>query len=718
MSEIIPLVVLDSDDEDELQITSVSVCAQNRITSDPGCSQGDSNPSNCQQRGNSFAANGVDGQQVTATGQTQGATHLLSPSTAEWLLQSTIPIERSPYFLPPSPSPTISPSAAGNPGEKNQAASPYPAPALADISVASPGQGTRAQHASSSLQFPNQFFTDMADAIAHVFPYGELARKYKCSVDQVNRALIAVVLDPLMKSNGELESCRDSNEREEDGEHGQTCAEEPWNSPNVLISKWNKRHQEMVSELQRESEWKGLPMEFEQILVAASGNAEAYWKARNAAFDAYKAFQDTRKKERAGAGVAERESGHQNLQQQLEDVIGAAEPESQVSRTETETAAGAALSLHEKEIPEDASSASSRKRARSSETFDGTDAAAHSTSSTATPPVLYQLYSTPPSKKAKTNAYLSTSTQTTPGESIAQTSSLCHPNPKRPAATDRSSDSDTYTLGKFPYNRRNNTDDNPPPTPSPPSSTSSTGSPQSPTAQTPTPLPRSRSLPNNHSHTTANTLTNPEPETSPSRPNLFTRSTHRHAVTIDKFGNYQRENQNQQTNQYSPPTAYNNRSNRNRDNPLLPRPDDLLRRPHARTQREPTDSGDEGDVYDPYYHARADKTTRVFTEGLWGELFGGFGMGEGNGKGKGKGGQEEGGERALMGLEFGLAQIEVSGKGEGMGRMLGDFGGDVNGEGRAVGVGGGSGGEGEDGDAGDDYGYDDYYEGHGILGSA
>ncbi|KAL2370940.1 hypothetical protein BDBG_04103 [Blastomyces gilchristii SLH14081] len=697
MNEQIPLIVLDSDDEDDIQITSVSVCAKNRINSDPRCSQGVSNSSNYQQIGSSSAANGVDGQQVTATGQTQGVAHLLYPSTAEWLPQSTtISIERSPYF--PLPSPTISLSVSGNASENNQAASPYPARALAE-SIASPRHEKKAQQVvSSGLPFTKQFFTDMADAIAHVFPYGELARKYKCSVGQVNRALIAVVLDPLMKRNGGLVSCPDSNGQEgEQEERGQTPVQETWNSPNVLINKWNKRHQEMVSVLQRESEGNGLPFEFDQNLVAASGNAEAYWKARNAAFDVHKTFQDARQKGRAEEGSAEQESGHKNLQQQLEDVVEAGEPESQFPQAEIETAAGAALSLQEKEVPEDGSSASSRKRARSSsETVDGKAAPAHgrdSSPSTATSPVLYQLYSPPPSKKAKTITYQSTPTQTSPEESVGLTPSLHHPNPKRPVATDGSSD--TYILNKFPYSRRNNTDDHPPPTPSPPSSASSTGSSQSPIAQTPTPLPRSRSLPNSHTTITTTNSLLPNPKTSTPRPNLFTRSTHRHAVTIDKFGNYQRENQNRQKNQYLPPSSYM------RDNTLLPRPDDLLRRPPARTQREPTDSGDEWDVYDPYYHAGADETTRVFTEGLWGELLERFGMEKGQGR------REKGRERELMGLEFGLAQIEVSGKGKGKGGMLGDFGGDVSGKGKAVEVRGGSRGDGEgeneDGDGDDDY---------------
>ncbi|OJD22510.1 hypothetical protein ACJ73_06143 [Blastomyces percursus] len=678
MSEKIPLIVLDSDDEDELQITSVSACAQNGINSNPGCSQGVSNSSNCQQIGNSYSTNVVDGQQGRATGQTQSVAQLLSPSTAEWLPQSTIPIERIPCFPPPLPSPTFSLSASGNVSENNQAASPYQARVLTG-SIASPRQEKRAQQVSSSLQFTKQFFTDMADAIAHVFPYGELARKYKCSIDQVNCALIAVVLDPLIRRNGGLESCRDKNELEEERGHEQTPVGEIWNAPSVLINKWNKRHQEMVFELQVESEGKGLPMEFEQILVAASGNAEAYWKATNAAFDAHKAFQGAKKKGRAAEGSAERESGPKNLQQQLdEDVVEAGEPGSQFFQPETETAAGGPLLLHEKE-PEDGSSASGRKRARSlSETVDGKDTIAHgrdSTPSTATSPVLYQLYSPQPSKRAKTITYDSTPTKTTPEESVVLTSGLYHPNLKHPVATNGSSG--TYILNKLPYNRRNNTDDNPPPTPSPPSSTSSAGSSQSPTAQTPTPLPRSRSLPKSHTTTTNtnNLLSNLKAPTSRSNP--FTRSTRRHAVTVDKFGNYQRENQNQQKNNYSPPTG----------NTLLLRPNDLLRRPPARTQREPTDSSDEWDVYDPYYHAGADETKRVFTEGLFEELFGAFRMGIGNGKGKS--GREEGRERELMGLEFGLAQIEVSGKGKGNGRMLGDFGGDVCGKGKGVAVGGG-----------------------------
>lgn len=70
-------------------------------------------------------------------------------------------------------------------------------------------------------------------------------------------------------------------------------------------------------------------------------------------------------------------------------------------------------------------------------------------------------------------------------------------------------------------------------------------------------------------------------------------------------------------------------------------------------------------------------------------------MGSGSGPGL-----EDGGARELMGLDFGLEQIEVSGQGKGKARMIGDFGGDVNGHG-AAGVGESGW---EDDDAGDDAG--------------
>ncbi|PGH34076.1 hypothetical protein GX50_03132 [[Emmonsia] crescens] len=654
MSKRIPLIILDYDDEDDIQITGVAVCANNRINSDPGCSKGVSNPSSSSQQTGDYFNGNID-QQLVATGQTHGIAHSSPPRTTEWL-QSTISIEHSPYFPPPLSSPTDSLAALGSSGEKNQAVSLHPDNVLAE-STASPGQETRVKHASSNLRFTKQFFTDMADTIAHIFPYGELACKYKCSVDQVNRALIAVVLDPLTKRN-EQDSYENGIEQEEG--NGQVSVEEEGGGPNLLVNKWNKQYQAMVCELQRESEGKGLPIEFEQILVAASGNAEAYWNERNAAFDAYKAFQDARKNERAEEGTAVREVEYQNLQQQLEEMAEAAEQE-HTSSKEAETTSATAISLHEKEAKEDGSTTSSRKRARSSsETVNGKDItggrdgskSVPPSPSTATSPVVYQLSSPPPWKKAKIITYPSTPTLTSIGESIGH-----------PVATDGSSD--IYILNNFFNSRSNNAGNRP--TPSPSSSGSSFTSP-SPTTQTPTPLPRSRSLPN---ITNLNPISTPNPTNSLPRsstpPSYFTRSIRRHPVTIDKFGNYQHEKQNQAKHQYSTPTSHNNN---NMDTILLPRLNGLLRS-RARNQGDATDSGDECDFHDPYCNAGVDRTTRVFTEGLWGGLFGGFKK------------EEEGEE--LVGLEFGLEQIEVSRKEKGKGRMIGGYRGDVNGKGAGEG---------------------------------
>ncbi|KKZ68519.1 hypothetical protein EMCG_05803 [[Emmonsia] crescens] len=663
MSQRIPLIILDYDDEDEIQITGVAVCANNRINLDPGCSKGVSNPSSSQQTGDSSDGN-IDQQVVTR--QTHGIAHSSPPRTTEWL-QSIISTEHSPYFPPPLLSPTNSLAALGSSGENNQVVSLHPDNALAE-STASAGQETRVKHASSNLQFTKQFFTDMADTIAHIFPYGEFACKYKCSIDQVNRALIAVVLGPLTKRN-EQGSYENGNEEEEG--NGQVSVEkEEGGGPNLLIKKWNKQYQAMACEGQRESEGRGLPIEFEQILFAASGNAEAYWKERNAAFDAYKAFQDARKNERAEEGTAVREVEYQNLQQQLEEMAKAAEQE-HTSSKEAETTSATAISLHEKEAKDDGSTTSSRKRARSSsETVDGKDItggrdgskSVPPSQSTATSPAIYQLSSPPPWKKVKIITYPSTPTQTSTGKSITPTPGQYHPNPKHLVATDGSSD--TYILNNFFNGRSNNAANRP--TPSPSSSGSSFTSP-SPTAQTPTPLPRSRSLPNTSN---PNPISIPNPANSLPRssppPSYFTRSARRHPVTIDKFGNYQHEKQNQDKHQYSTSTSHNN----NMDAILPPRLNGLLRR-RARNQGHATDSGDECDFHDPYCNAGVDQTTRVFTEGLWGELFGGF--------------KEEEGERELVGLEFGLEQIEVSRKGKGKGRMIGDYGGDVSGKGAGEG---------------------------------
>ncbi|EER36551.1 conserved hypothetical protein [Histoplasma capsulatum H143] len=688
MSKEIPLIILDSDDEDELQITGTAICAQNRIDSGPECSHGVCSPTNSQQTGN-----GEDGQQVTTAGRTHGVAHPISPSTSEWL-QPAIPIERSPYFGLPLSSPTN--SLSDNSGGKNEATSPHPNSAQAE-STTRTGQELKAEHVSSPSPLTKEFFMDMADAIAHIFPYGELARKHKCSVDKVNRALIAVVLDPLMKRIEGQDSCGNGNE-EGEVEHAQTALSETWGSPNTLINKWNQQYQEMVSELQRESEGKSLPMEFEQILIAASGNAEAYWKERNAGFNAYQAFQNSRKNDTAEDRPGEQVGEYKSLQQQLKSVVQTADPENQ--STLSGTAVTAVFTLDTKEAAENGSNATGRKRARSSsesvevkDISHGRDSSksAPPSPSTATSPALYQVSTPPPRKKAKTissTSCQSTPTQTSTGESINSSHGLYGPNPKHPFVTDGASD--TYTLVKFPYNRIHSTDNRP--TPSPPPSTSSSGS-LSPTAQTPTPLPRSRYLPNSIVNLFPNPKVSITPLPAPPRSN-FTRSTRRHAVTIDKFGNYQREKPSQREYQSS---AYHI-SSKDRDNTLLPRTNGLFpRRQSARDQqREPAESDNECDFYDPYYHAGVDRTARVFTEGLWEQLFGGFGMGSGSGSGL-----EDGGARELMGLDFGLEQIEVSGQGKGKGRMIGDFGGDVNGHGTA-GVGEESGWE--DDDAGDDAG--------------
>ncbi|OJD19154.1 hypothetical protein AJ78_00854 [Emergomyces pasteurianus Ep9510] len=662
MSNGIPIIILDDDeqeedDDDELQITGIAVCANHRINSDPGCAAGFSNPSDSKQTGNSPIGNGgIDGQQVVATRQTDGVgvAHPILASAAEWL-QSSVPLEESsPYFPPPLPSPTNSLSTLGNPCEKNHIATPNAGNILAELTSAS-GQETSAKHPPLNLLFTRQFFTDMADTIAHIFPYGELASKYKCSVEQVNHALIAVVLDPLTKRSNGKGSCGNGNddddeeEEEEEEEHGQGYMENERGAPDFLMNGCKKTDQETVYELQGKSEGKGLTTEFEQTLVAASGNAEGYLKERNDAFIAYKAFRGARKNERGEAWTAVQGKEYKSLGEQLEEMAEAPGQEHPLSDTDTRTEA--AIPVHEKGAKEDESTSSSRKRTRSSsETANGKEITGRDSTKSAPPspppttsPALYQLPPPPPLKKAKTTVYPSTPTQTSTAASATGTTSLRHSNPKHLVVTDLSID--TYKLNFFSNSYNNNTDNRS--TPSPYSSGSSSTS-QAPTAQTPTPLPRPKPLP----HITTNPV--PYPNNSHPRPSAatsyFTRSARRHLVTIDKFGNYQRVQQNQSQRRYS--TLPSHKSNKN-NTALLPCFNGLLRRRAVVVKEHPPDTADSGaqcDFHDPYCNAGADLTTRVFTEGLRGELFVGF--------------REEEGRRKLVGLEFGLEQIGLGGQGK------------------------------------------------------
>ncbi|OAX85261.1 hypothetical protein ACJ72_00349 [Emergomyces africanus] len=643
MSKRIPIIILDDDDneddEDEIQITAVTVCPNHRINSDPVCSGASSNPSSSQQTGNSSLENSNDGQKGEATRQVDGDTDSILVSAAEWL-QSASPIERSHYFAPPLPSPTNPLSRLDNPCETNRTASPPPDTDLSE-STSPSGQEIRANHAHSNVPSMRQFFMDMADTIAHIFPYEELACKYKCSVDLVNHYLIAVVLDPLVRRNNGLVNCENDNEEYEE-EHGQGSTEKERGIPNVLINRWDK--QKTMCELQRESVGKGLPREFEQILNAASGNAKAYWKERNAAFDvdACKEYQDAQKNEAREEGVAIQEKGYKNLRQQLEEMVEAAGEERPLS--DTETTAAAAISLHEKNAKEDGSTtSSSHKRARSSsETIYGKDGtkSAPPSPSTATSPALHQLSSSPPLKKAKTTAYPVTPMQPRTVDSATPTSGPYHSDPKHLVGTDWSTG--IPKLDFFPKDRSNNTDNHPTRSRSSSSFTSPSQSPP----QTPTPLPRPKLLPHTTNPTPNPTISHPRSSAPPSN---FAPSTRRHPVTIDKFGNYERVQPNQATHRQRSTVTNSHRNKNDKDSPLLPLFNSLR---HRYVRESPATailgSSDQGDFHDPYSNAGVDPTTRVFTEGLYSGLFAGVR------------GEER--RRKLVGLDFGLEQIEFSGK--------------------------------------------------------
>lgn len=140
-----------------------------------------------------------------------------------------------------------------------------------------PSKAPRARNDRKS-PFTAKFFGDMLNTIDRTFPYQTFANEHDCTVGDVHRALLATVFAPLTDAN----------------EKGKPRVAEKGRS---MMKEWNQRYKEMVRKLNKESNERQMPMEFEQVLVAASQNLDAYWESRNSGFEAYKAFQNTKKKQ-------------------------------------------------------------------------------------------------------------------------------------------------------------------------------------------------------------------------------------------------------------------------------------------------------------------------------------------------------------------------------------------------------------------------------------
>ncbi|KAK2778671.1 hypothetical protein FQN52_002705, partial [Onygenales sp. PD_12] len=277
MGKDIPYIILDDDEEDDVQITGVVPCT-NRDNSLFIPTQEATN-----QNESLFVTQSppeLPAEIPVSTGNDAHAQFLAG--LEEWLHPSISPGNTTSPTQPYSPSWALQFEEVR---ERSQVPSVTP--------MAAPTSPSKVKIPSSAKNTPDppftrKFFTDMIDTIAHSFPYGAFAEKHNCPVDQVNSAVIAVVLNPLMNNVlGNL-----------DAENGDEDTVE--RRGQLLIKKWNERYQAMVHDLQNESEGNGLPMEFGQILVAASGNAEAYWKARNRPFDPYLAFQEAKKRSEGG----------------------------------------------------------------------------------------------------------------------------------------------------------------------------------------------------------------------------------------------------------------------------------------------------------------------------------------------------------------------------------------------------------------------------------
>ncbi|EEH33863.1 hypothetical protein PAAG_04912 [Paracoccidioides lutzii Pb01] len=430
MTENNPVVILD-DDEEVVQTAGVAVRANIRSNSGPVCpsegplrasppavrfnrdsllaaplaapllSSGDAVPPHPSR--NSPGRNHNNLQQAEIDGQSQGSTVLFTLNTSDWIRNITkdsnclllnssnpFPAESLPPFIALQQKQT-GPSAIAE--EKGLASSQ---PESSKPYTISP--------------FAREFFTDMARTIGCVFPYGEFAEKYNCTVDQVNIALSAVVLEPLMKSDGVTND--DLGVMEIELEQGPGMDKI---SDSYLGKKWLKQYNTAVPESQRETPAEAFPQDFEETLFAAFGELDAYWKAKNIGLKIYKAFEDA-------MIVARKEAENQALaEQQLGSVVNWAKLQAlqQQPSTMTKTTIPSALPMQEQKCGKGHCATPSRKRARSSsdetgEEEDTSGASSNNPTPSTSPPTFLQL-SPPAKKKAKLTA-----TQPTPTYHIAQ----------------------------------------------------------------------------------------------------------------------------------------------------------------------------------------------------------------------------------------------------------------------------------------------------------
>lgn len=222
-----------------------------------------------------------DGNGDMAGGQQHGVPKLhITPATAESTPAPPDAVDENLLLPPPVDSrdkhvsPADESSLAPMDSASDESAATNPSDG-ADLSP--PPKQPRARNDRKS-PFTAKFFGDMLNTIDGIFPYHTFAEEHGCTVGDVHRALMATVFTPLT----------DANER------GKPRIADKGRS---MMKKWNQRYKEMVKKLNEESNERQFPMEFEQVLIAASQNLDAYWESRNSGFEAYKAFQNTKKKQ-------------------------------------------------------------------------------------------------------------------------------------------------------------------------------------------------------------------------------------------------------------------------------------------------------------------------------------------------------------------------------------------------------------------------------------
>ncbi|EEH46553.2 uncharacterized protein PADG_02651 [Paracoccidioides brasiliensis Pb18] len=532
MTENNPVIILD-DDEEVVQAAGVAVQANIRSNSEPVCpsegplrasppavrfnrdfllaaplaasllSSGDAGPPHPSR--NSPGRNHNNLQQAEIDGPSQGSTVLFTLNTSEWMRNVTkdsncllnssnpFPVESLPPFIALQQKQT-GPSAIAE--EKGLASSQ---PESSKPYTISP--------------FAREFFTDMARTIGCVFPYGEFAQKYNCTVDQVNIALNAVVLEPLMKSDGVTDD--DLGVMEIELEQGpgvdKIC-------DSYLRKKCLKQYDTVVREFQREKRAEAFPQEFEETLFVAFGKLDAYWKAKNIGLKIHKALEDAKR-------VARKEAENQALaEQQLRSVVNWAKLQMPLQQpsTMTKTTIPSTLPMQEQKGGKGHCATPSRKRARSSsdETGEEEDTSGASSSNptpSTSPPTFLQL-SPPAKKKAKLTA-----TQPTPTYHTAQYIDLLSDHHTAPCNEIHNLDG-LSGIGNGNINMPENLT-------IPYLFVSAY-----PITQQPTSLPRYLYVPT----ATTNLEPNPNPNSS-NLPFYFIRSSSRLDVTVDEYGSYQPE---------------------------------------------------------------------------------------------------------------------------------------------------------------------------------